>query len=248
MTALVIIQAVIIGILVVLVAGLLRSHADILRTLHDAGLMEHDEAAAVAGASASFNTQPGVPKPRPHIDADGQPYDVAGLTPTGGTARVAVTDTRHTTLLAFLSSGCLTCKDFWETFADDIELPGTDTRLVIVTQGPESESPSAVKALAPQHITTLMSTEAWDHYGVPVSPYFLLVDGRNNEIIGEGAANTWDSVSGLLAKALADTGRTPLGTTTKASRATGSVREADTDAALQAAGIEPGDPSLYPKP
>ena len=41
MTAVVVTLAVVVALLVVLVAGLLRSHADILRTLHDAGL-SHD--------------------------------------------------------------------------------------------------------------------------------------------------------------------------------------------------------------
>ena len=44
MTALVVTLAVVVALLVVLVGGLLRSHAEILRTLHDAGLA-HDPAA-----------------------------------------------------------------------------------------------------------------------------------------------------------------------------------------------------------
>lgn len=256
MTALVIIEAVVIAILVVLVAGLLRSHADILRILHDAGLAEDDghqhagaDSSSGVTSPVSFTTQPGVPQPRDaQVMEAAEAHDISGSNVDGGAVRVAVTGTRHNTLVAFLSSGCLTCRDFWETFAGDLELPGENTRLVIVTQGPESESPSSVKALAPAHITTLMSSQAWADYKIPVSPYFLLVEGHSGDIIGEGAANTWDSVSNLLGKALADTGRTPLGTTTTASRANGQVREADTDAALLAAGIEPGDPSLYPTP
>ncbi|MFV2039611.1 MAG: hypothetical protein ACC660_05165, partial [Acidimicrobiales bacterium] len=136
MTALVVTLGVVVAVLAVLVAGLLRSHADILRALHALGITEQDLEDGSTGANpARFQTRPGVPQPRPN---EGEPtaHDITGATPTGGAARAAVVSTGHTTLLAFLSSGCLTCRDFWDAFADNLELPGTDTRLVIVTQGP----------------------------------------------------------------------------------------------------------------
>ena len=246
-TALVVVLAVVVAILAVLIAGLLRSHADILRALHSLGVTEVDlnDEPSASPAAAGFETQPGVPQPRTADGERGQAHDIVGATPAGGTARAAVTATRHTTLLAFLSSGCLTCRDFWDAFAGDLDLPGTDTRLVIVTQGPESESASAVASLAPHDVTVLMSSEAWTDYGIPVSPYFILVDGPSGSVVGEGAASTWKSVSGMLESALADTGRNRLGQTTPKSRARGAVREADTDEALAAAGIEPGDPRLF---
>lgn len=248
MTALVIALGVVVAVLAVLVAGLLRSHADILRALHALGITEeelgeHDHRSD-ADAPA-FKTRAGVP--RPH-GLEGTAHDIVGTTPSGGAARAAVVSTRHTTLLAFLSSGCLTCRDFWDAFARDLTLPGTDTRLVVVTQGPEAESAATVADLAPDGVTVLMSSEAWNDYGVPVSPYFLLVDGPTGEIIGEGAASTWDSVANLLEQALADAGRSSRGTRTRRSRARGDVRQADTDDALAAAGIEPGDPRLHHEP
>lgn len=247
MTALVVTLGVVIAILAVLVAGLLRSHADILRALHSLGITEKDlddGSAADASPTARFQTRPGVPQPRAN---QGEPtaHDITGATPSGGAARVAVVSTSHTTLLAFLSSGCLTCRDFWDAFADDITLPGTDTRLVVVTQGPDAESSSAIAKLAPADVTVLMSSEAWNDYGVPVSPYFLLIDGPSGTVIGEGAASSWESVSGMLEQALADGGIDSSGKSSATSRARGSVRQADTDAALTQAGIEPGDPRLY---
>lgn len=243
MTALVIALGVVVGILAVLVAGLLRSHADILRALHALGITEEELGEHDHRDGASFSTQPGVPTPR---GIEGQAHDIAGVTPAGGTGRAAVVATRHTTLLAFLSSGCLTCRDFWDAFgARRLDLPGTDTRLVIVTQGPEAESAAKVADLAPTDVTVLMSSEAWTDYGIPVSPYFLLIDGPSGDIIGEGAASTWESVRNLLDQALADTGHDPTGTKSARSRARGAVRQADTDAALASAGIEPGDPRLY---
>lgn len=245
MTALVVALTVVVALLAILVAGLLRSHADILRALHALGITEEELTDHDHSDGASFRTREGVPQPR---GIEGAAHDIVGVTPAGGTARAAVVATRHTTLLAFLSSGCLTCRDFWDAFSRKLDLPGTDTRLVIVTQGPESESSSAVAGLAPKDVTVLMSSEAWTDYGIPVSPYFLLVDGPSGEIMGEGAASTWDSVVGLLEQALADTGRTRKGRSTPQARARGAVREADTDEALSAAGIEPDDPRLYHEP
>lgn len=244
MTALVIALGVVVLILAVLVAGLLRSHADILRALHELGVTERDLGVRAGGSDDAFATQPGVPSPRP-AEGETQAQDIVGTTPAGGAARAAVVATRHTTLLAFLSSGCLTCRDFWDAFATDLDLPGDDTRLVVVTQGPEAESPDAVARLAPRGVTVLMSSDAWNDYGIPVAPYFLLVDGPSGTVMGEGAASTWESVSGMLDRALADTGRTRSGRATRQSRARGAVREADTDQALSAAGIEPGDARLY---
>lgn len=249
MLVLVIVLGAVVALLAVLVAGLLRSHADILRALHALGITEdeltnHEHGATASAPAPDFRTQEGVPTPRDNV-GDPEAHDIAGVTPTGGAARAAVIGTRHSTLVAFLSSGCLTCREFWTAFADDLDLPGTNTRLVIVTQGPEAESASAVEALAPHDVTVLMSSEAWTDYKVPVSPYFLLVDGPTGAIIGEGAASSWETVSGLLAQALADTGRASTGAMTARTRARGAEREADTDAALQAAGIEPGDPRLH---
>lgn len=264
MTALVVALAVVVGLLAVLVAGLLRSHADILRALHElgVGLEEHGPPAprrrprasaaegrpthTTVGEAPEIRTQPGVPEPR--TDATSRAVDIAGATPDGGVARIGVVGVPNSTLVAFLSTGCLTCADFWRAFAaeGDLGLPGVDTRLVVVTRGPTDESTSAVRELAPPRITTVMSTDAWEDYGVPVSPYFLLVDGPSGSVVGEGAAHTWEQVSTLLSKAVADAGLNPTGRTRREFLAGGREREDRADRELSAAGIEPGHPSLYP--
>src|SRR5689334_488563 len=114
MTALVVTLAVVMALLVVLVAGLLRSHAEILRTLHDAGLA-HDPAAPDAPAPRRrAGAAPAVPPSGPSPEAS----DLSGVTPYGDAVAVGVVGATEPTLLAFLSSGCLTCREFWETFAD----------------------------------------------------------------------------------------------------------------------------------
>jgi hypothetical protein len=260
MTVLVVLLALVVALLAVLVVGLLRSHAEILRRLHELGAGIYDDEAPagepVAGGVRSpveLRTRPGVPEPR---SAEGSvatdAHDVAGLTPAGAAAMAGVVGTGHTTLLAFLSSGCGTCADFWRAFGDGegTRLPGRDTRLVIVTKGPEAESVSAVGALAPPGVTTIMSSEAYDDYAVPANPYFILVDGPSGRVLGEGAAASWNQVATLLGQAAADAGLaldgSPLTRSAPAGRMTGPERAARADADLRAAGIEPGHPSLYP--
>lgn len=264
MLVLVIIEGVVLLVVVVLVVGLLRSHAEILRRLHELGAGIYDEAAPAAGAGVTssvaltdrpeIRTRPGVPEPR---EGETPARDVAGTTPDGGARSLTVVGAGHATLLAFLSSGCGTCLDFWRAFAEGEadRLPGRDTRLVIVTKGPEAESSSAVQGLAPAGVTTLMSSAAYDDYAVPVSPYFILVDGPTGQVIGEGAAGTWAQVVNLLGQAAADAGLALDGSSLdvvagRAAAARGGRRsvdrEARADTELAAAGIGPGHPSLYP--
>lgn len=237
MVVLVVIEAVALALLAVLVAGLLRSHAEILRKLHDLG-------AGLDGQPSQGFTRPvaaGVAEPR--IAAEGPAVDVTGELASGGSATAAVTGVEHFTLLAFMSSGCSTCAGFWDEFRSrpDLDLPGSNTRMVIVTKGSEAESPAVVEQIAPPQYATIMSSEAWEAYGVPVSPYFIMVDGMTGEVVGEGAATTWPQVDSLLRQAMAD-----AGVVERRSRLNGRAREARVDAALAAAGIEPGHPSLYP--
>lgn len=237
MTALVIIETVAIALLAVLVAGLLRSHAEILRKLHDLGAgLDGDSSHRLARPVAT-----GVAEPR--IAAEGPAVDVTGELASGGSSTVAVTGVEHFTLLAFLSSGCSTCAGFWDEFRSraDLDLPGSNTRMVIVTKGSEAESPAIVDQIAPAQYVTIMSSEAWEAYQVPVSPYFIMVDGMTGEVVGEGAATTWGQVDSLLRQAMAD-----AGVVERRTRRNGRDREARADAALAAAGIDPGHPSLYP--
>lgn len=81
--------------------------------------------------------------------------------------------------------------------------------------------------MAPSGVPLLMSSQAWEDYAVPGSPYFVLVEG--GAIRGEGVATTWDALASLVGDA-ADEQR----------------EERDVEARLAAAGVGPDDPSLYP--
>lgn len=248
MNALVLLLAVVVALLAVLVVGLLRSHAEILRALHDEGIrLDPDEPGerrvtySTSDTAPEIRTQPGVPEPR-QAPSGQRAADLVGATPTGGSRSVAVTGTEHQTLLAFLTTGCTTCAGFWEAFADGVDLP-PNTRLVAVTQSAETESPAEVAGLAAPDLTVVMSTEAWDAYSVPVAPYFVLVDGRRGTVIGEGAAATWERVVALLGKAVADSGH--QSTYTRRDLLSGRDRRDRVDRELIQAGFEPGDPRLH---
>jgi hypothetical protein len=257
MVILVVIQTIVLALMLVLVVSLLKSHAAILRRLHAAGLGDdatedsHDHGPSGAPSpggiemdDADLRTHPDVPGLR---DASGPLVDVVGTTLKGSSVSIGIEGARHATLLAFLSSSCVTCRAFWDAFAEDPLLPG-GARLVVVTQGPDHESPSAITSLAPAGATTLMSDQAWDDYSVPGSPYFVLA-GPGGQLLGEGSAMAWSQVEQLIERALADAGSPALGgggggaVKEKGARRW-KAREADTDEELMAAGIRPGDPSL----
>lgn len=223
--------AVVVALLGVLVVGLLRSHAEILKALHELGVgLDPDGTHDHAHPDAAM----AIPGPAgPGVEAVGRDLDIVGVTVAGGPRQVGVAGSSQRTLVAFLSSSCLTCRTFWEAFSEpDLAVPG-GARLVIVTKGPEAESPSAISELAPPHHLVVLSSQAWDAYRVPGAPYFAVVDGPTGRIVGQGSAPTWPRVAELLRRAIADSEAGP-------------DREAEVDAVLRAAGIEPGDPSLYP--
>lgn len=247
MTALVVILAVVVALLVVLVAGLLRSHAEILATLHDAGLSR--ETATDREPVSRSGLAPSTPTTGPSPDAS----DIAGVTLAGDAIAVGILGAATPTLLAFLSSGCLTCREFWEAFADPkLEVPG-DARLVVVTMSPEDESVSALLRLVPKDAMVVMSTSAWEAYEVEGSPYFVFVDGVGGTVVGEGTATAWDRVREMVTEsvdegALAESRRRAAGRKSRAARRhlADREREARADDALTAAGIAPGDSRLYP--
>lgn len=244
LTAAVVLLGALVLLLGLLVAGLLRSHAEILRALHDLGVDEE----ALTGPRRSapeFQVRPGVALPRGE-DATDQAADLVGHDPWGTPVSVAVAGTEHRTLLLFLSSGCLTCADFWEAFAQPAELGlRADIRPVLVTKGPEHESEARVRELAPRDTQVVMASEAWTDYEVPVAPYAILIEGRDGRILGEGASASWEQVRTLMHQALDDLAAVDEVPWRRGRSGRGAAREASVDAELLAAGITPGHPSLY---
>jgi hypothetical protein len=265
--AIVIVLSAVVLLLAVLVAGLLRSHADILKALHDLGVgvgdptgaevhgagHEHHQAGAGGGLGGGRTGPVAVPftmgPPLPGERSVESTPTISGVTPGGDALAVSVTGGDHLTLLAFLSSGCSTCAGFWQAFSrpDQLGLP-LHTRLVVVTKGPEMEIPAEVAAHTPPGLAVVMSTEAWGDYEVPGSPFFVLIDARSGRRIGEGVAQQFHQVVELVRRAEVDAREFHVGNTSRAyaEGLDGPERESANDRELMAAGILPGDPSLYP--
>ena len=255
MTAIVVLLGLVVAVLSLLVVGLLRSHAEILKRLHQLGagldtdLTDRPASPAPTPVTSreDFQVMPQVPSP-PDREAFGGAADVVGVAPgTNDALSVRITGVEHDTIVAFLSSGCITCQKFWDAFAKPrkLKLP-TGTRLVIVTKGSDAESPSSVAGLAPSGFPTVMSTAAFSDYDVPGSPYFVYVHGPSGRVRGEGTGPDWEQVSSLLSQATVDAGlATSLSGQHVPKPDADAAREARIDQELYEAGVAPGDPSLY---
>lgn len=213
MTVVVVAESVLLVLAILLLVGLLRSHAEILRRL---GALEGGGRVAREPAAAGERA-----------------VDIGGETPWGDSVKLSLqAPGAEPTLLAFLSSGCGACGALWDGLQPGAPVPGA--RVVVVTHGAEAESRALVRDLAPAGAEVVMSSAAWQAYGIPGSPHFVLVDG--GRVAGQGAAASWEQIAALVGQArtdLADDART---TAQRAARA---------EEALAAAGIGPGHPSLY---
>lgn len=239
MTLLVSMLAVVVGLLALLVVGLLRSHAEILRALHALGVH-------LDGREQGTSAPPPSPRTSDPDALDRDAHDLTGVTAGGEHATIAVRATGDLTLIGFLSTGCLTCAGLWRELGGDprtADVPAS--RLVIVTQGADRESPARVAELAPAGVTTILSSAAWNDYAVPGAPYFVLVDGTANRVIGEGTAPTWPRVTELVREAAGDAAFVVPGRSRR-EFLSGRQRTSRADRTLRAAGIGPGHPSLGP--
>jgi hypothetical protein len=257
--AAVIAEGIAIVLLGVLVLGLLRSHALILKALHElgAGLELERE----AGTGVTTATTWGKPGPVPVELETGvvqatrkdsaTAHDIVGTDLDRVEQQVTVTTPGTRTLLAFLTSGCSVCQTFWDEFQGPVDVPG-DGALRVIAKGSAEESVSSLRSLAGDR-DVVQSSGAWVDYDIPGSPYFVYVEG--GVVTGEGSAATWAQVRDLMAQGVADTdeARAAAGRTGPGLFVEDLGRgERDSlprmDAELLAAGVRPGDPSLYRAP
>lgn len=176
-TAVVVAEAVAIGILTLLVTGLLRTQARVVAALRqlapphgDHG--QHDSAAEV-GAVAP---------------------EVSGVDLEGRAVRLPNGERR---VLAFLTSGCASCGWWWQQLstAGSMVVPG----LVVVTPDPQTDAPEDIRALWRPGLAVVMSSDTWENYGVRSGSSFVVVgDGR---IQAAGTAADWDGLVALLSAA-----------------------------------------------
>src|SRR5947209_8429553 len=133
MVVLVTIETIVLALMAVLLLGLLRSHAEILRRLERLSPQRADQGELL-----------------PPARADATPaFDITGTTIDGDAVKFAMASpATGGTLLAFLSTGCSTCGSFWEGLGKgfDAELPGSP-RVLVVTKDTSHESPSKLREL-----------------------------------------------------------------------------------------------------
>ena|SRR5947209_10062616 len=186
MVALVACETLLLLLLAVLVAGLLRSHAEILRRLGPEG----------------------APLPDPAVRAGAHPaQDVVGATLANDAVKLSLGDTAPPTLLAFLSTGCTACTGFWDDLRERGRPPQvpSDIRFVAIAKGPDEESPARLRELAAPSVPVVVSSAAWRDYGVTAAPYFVYVEG--GRVQGEGSASGWKQIASLLRDAIDDRAR-----------------------------------------
>ncbi len=222
MVALVACETLLLVLLTVLVVGLLRSHAEILRRLGPPREERDQESgSALPGAARRAGAELG--------------HDIAGTTLAQDAVQLGLGEGSPPTLLAFLTSGCTVCHGFWGDLrrGRPREVP-EGVRVVAVAKDSSHESPSRLRELAGGEVPLVMSSEAWEAYGVPAAPYFVYVEG--GQVRGEGSATGWKQIASLLRDAIDDV----------TYGGGGEERTEEIDRVLAAAGIAPGHPSLYP--
>jgi hypothetical protein len=129
-----------------------------------------------------------------------------GTTPDGQPLSIDL-DGDEPQLVAFLSTSCGICTSLWERLQSGaLEEQSAQLRSVVVTKSPSLEDTERVRELtAVGNVPTVMSTQAWEDYEIPGSPYFLLVGGEPRDVIGEGPANGWGDVSAMVGRILTST-------------------------------------------
>jgi hypothetical protein len=209
MTVALTIQSVLLVVLAVFVVGLLRSHAQILRSLATLGasLADPDSEAAQRRGRDQQRTVASSDAPARTADT----LDLVGTTPLGDPVSIAVAGTPQVNLLAFLSTTCMTCLEFWQAFAETENqyVVGRGSQVVLVTK--EAEDAADVDKLAPSHLHVVMSKKAFEDYDVPYAPWFVLIDGAESRVLGEGSASSFDELQRLLVDVLAESGFRPGG-------------------------------------
>ena len=206
----------------VLVAGMLRTHGEILKALN----LGPEE--SVMDAS---------PPPQPPANVDERLFapaaDITGENLERTPLTVTMRGTQNT-LLGFLTSGCLACVRFWDALSspdNGLDLPA-GARLILVTKDVGEESLAKLRNLAPSAYPVVMSSQAWVDYDVPGAPYFVWINGPSATVRGVGSSDKIEGVLNLLRDQLNEEALPDA--------------SADRDEReLLAAGITPGHPSLY---
>ena len=120
LTALVIVETIVLALLAVVVVSLLRSHAELLRRLPAPDdEQEHHAHGAAMPIERAPTLSSSIPAPKRQAS---EAHDIVGTT-LGGDQVVVSVASGSDTLFAFLSTGCLTCQTFWDGLRPGVRRP-----------------------------------------------------------------------------------------------------------------------------
>ncbi len=157
-----------------------------------------DGPAPVVAAAPAGSTSPApaaTPRAGQPVEPEGDAVDIRGADPEGEPTVVPLEATRQPTLLAFLSTSCGICVGLWERLRDgDLgqEAPGVVP--VVVTKDPAHEDVDRIRGLTSADVPVVLSSEAWDDYEVPGSPYVMVISAAPGSVATEGSVATWQDL------------------------------------------------------
>ena len=116
--------------------------------------------------------------------------DIEGVDLSGRHVRVHLSGVNgERRALLFLTSACETCRPMWRS------APGA-RGLTVVTPDPATEDARELSRLATGQLELAMSSKAWFLYGVPGSPWLVVVD--SGRVVVDVAPGTWEDVAAAL--------------------------------------------------
>ncbi len=167
---------------------------------------EHDAPSPVAGNgplsdpmfAAGLRTIPSSP-------AGGQTAwpasDIIGVSPAGARVEARISEFEDLVLLAFLTTRCNGCDEFWQGLRDSAgtELPEW-VETVVVTKAAGSTGSAGVEQVAAgiTRLPVIMSDGAWTDYRVSGYPFFVLVDAPTRTVISETVGFGWADVLSMV--------------------------------------------------
>ena len=140
----------------------------------------------------------------PTAEPEGDAVDVRGADPEGQPTLIPLEATAQPTLLAFLSTSCGICVGLWERLrAGELQQEAPGIVPVVVTKDAAQEDGDRIRTLASAEVPVVLSSEAWDDYEVPGSPYVMVISAAPGSVTTEGSVATWQDVVRMARSATA---------------------------------------------
>lgn len=180
-----------VALLTVVVAALVRTLSATSRRLDLLERRLHREQRHEAARTAPATGVPGSAASGPEADA----VDIRGVDPEGRALVVPLEASERPTLLAFLSTSCGSCVGFWERLRDgDLASEAPGVVPIVVTKSAAVEDADRIRSLATTDMPVVLSSEAWNDYEVPGSPYVMVVSASPGSVVTEGAVVRWSDI------------------------------------------------------